>query len=572
MPRVRVLGSDYKDAFDSARAIIGAGMLSDEMPGCYVDEEGCIHTGANEFEFIESDGYGDRSKESDFRITADGASWFSSIRRRAEGSLDDSESSNAHLWEEFLTDLSRKYHDKYFLVACKRRASKKGDGSEQDAINEQYKEYVTNIMQTFYPAIRDWDFTVPNGGSAGFDDIYGLSLRMQIGTGGEKEIPVLGTLYFKQHGPHRMLPLAAEDAEKIESSLESMDDSGSKDQMINVDIAETNNTLNLLFSELTRIIGEDKLGDHLVDCLRFDDADSGSLRSLLTRIQNDNKVLVCKQVEILGISHVNWERYAYTVDDKRTGTALFGIVGGIDGKVVMSCLGCKDNADLVLSNRVTVQDPETKEKTTFVIDPSVMGLGLSEEDMDTITRSGHFTDHYMNVGSFCGTPRNGKACSRTLCKSYLIDVETSSGVMHFCRDCSFPEVLYTDEDGVVHYTPNLRFDTQAMKLVLPEKLSAKPCTVCGRYVTALHADMYCNLCAKSIQPNAADKKTALINYKKYKNLIPVQKRMAAARKTKLCFEDDELLLFVLDEKKFLFHKFWLDEGGYSKSPDDKPLT
>ena len=151
MPRVRVLGSDYKDAFDSARAIIGAGMLSDEMPGCYVDEEGCIHTGANEFEFIESDGYGDRSKESDFRITADGASWFSSIRRRAEGSLDDSESSNAHLWEEFLTDLSRKYHDKYFLVACKRRASKKGDGSEQDAINEQYKEYVTNIMQTFFP-------------------------------------------------------------------------------------------------------------------------------------------------------------------------------------------------------------------------------------------------------------------------------------------------------------------------------------------------------------------------------------------------------------------------------------
>ena len=84
--------------------------------------------------------------------------------------------------------------------------------------------------------------------------------------------------------------------------------------------------------------------------------------------------------------------------------------------------------------------------------------------------------------------------------------------------------------------------------------------------------MYCNLCAKSIQPNAADKKVALINYKKYKNLLPVHKRMAATRKTKLCFEDDELLLFVLDEKRFLFHKFWLDEGGYSKSPDDKPLT
>ena len=573
MPRVRVLGNDYKAAFESAKAIIGAGMLNDEMPGCYIDGDGCIHSGANEFEFIESDGFGDRAKESDFRIDEDGASWFSGFRSRSEGNLDDAEASNAHLWEEFLTDLSRKYHDKYFLVACKRRSSKKNfeEASEQDTVNEQYKLFTENIMQTFYPAIRDWEFSIPQGGSAGFDNIYGLSLRMQIGTGGEKEIPVLGTLYFKQHGPYRMLPLAAEDAEKIENSLESMDDAGAKEQM-NTDIAATNNTLNLLFSELTRIIGEDKLGDHLVDCLRFDSADSESIGSLLARIQNDNKILVCKQVEVLGISHVNWERYSYTVDDKRTGDALFSIVGGIDGKVVMSCLGCKENADLILSNRITVTDPETHEKTTFVIDPSVTGLGLEPEDMEKIHNSGHFSNHYMTVGSYCGTSRGGKSCSRTLCKSYLIDVETAAGTASFCRDCPYPEVLYKDDDGEVYYTPNLRFDSQAMKLVLPDKLASKPCQLCGRYVTSLRADMYCKLCATAIQPGAAEKKAALLNYNKYKNLLPVQKRMVAGSKTKLCFEDSELLLFVVDEKKYLFHKFWLDEGGYSKSPDDKPVT
>lgn len=571
MPRVRVLGSDYKDAFDSARAIIGAGMLSEEMPGCYVDSDGCICNGVNEFEFIESDGADERARESDFRLEEDGASWFAAIRRRAAGNLDDAEISNAHLWEEFLTDLSRKYHDKYFLVACKRR-SNKGESAEQDTINEQYRGFMENIMQTFFPAIRDWEFTIPQGGSAGFDNIYGLSLRMQIGTGGEKEIPVLGTLYFKQHGT-RMIPLAAEDAEKIENSLESLDDSGSKEQQQNTNVAETNNTLNLLFSELTRIISEDKIGDHLVECFRFDDADTGSIGGLLSRIQNDNKVLVCKQVEILGISHVNWERYSYTIDDKRNGNPLFNIVGGIDGKVVMSCMGCKDKSDLILSNRVSIQDPETGERTTFIIDPSVPGLGLDEEDMERITHSGHFTDHYMSIGSYCGTPRGGKTCSRTLCKSHLIEVETSAGnKMHFCRDCSYPEVLYTDEEGHVHYTPNLRFDTQAMKLVLPEKLAGKPCSLCGRYVTSLRSDMFCSLCATAFGPNAADKKTGIINYRKYKGLLPVQKRMGAARKTKLCFEDNELLIFVLDDKKLLFHKFWLDESGFSKSPDDKPLT
>ncbi len=570
MPRVRVLGSDYKAAFESAKQIISGGMLSDEMGDCFIDNDGCIHNGANVFEYIENSSLGELARESDFKLEEDGASWFSGFRKMAAGNLDESEVSSAHLWEEFLTDLSRKYHDKYFLVACKKTASA-GDSANEDAMFELYQNYAQNIMHCFYPQINDWEFAKAAGKSE-YDDIYGLSLRLQIGTGGEKEIPILGTLYFKRHGNYKMIPLSAEDALKIEGNLESMDDKNTESTHAAMDVDATNNTLNTLFSELTRIINEDKLGDHLVGCLRFDESDKASLDSLLTRIQNDNKVLVCKQVEILGISHVNWERYTYTISNKRDGSDMFSIVGGIDGKVVMCCLGCKNNSDLILGNRVTVTDPETGEFSAFVINPEREDLGLTDRDFEKINKSRHFSSHYMSIGAACGTPRDGKTCSRMLCRSYLISVETAGGVVEFCRDCPYPEVIYKDSEGTAHYTPTLRFDTESMKLVTGNNISERPCQCCGRYVGNLQADMFCKLCATAARPDGAATRTAMINYEKYKTLLPLHTRIASVSKQKLCFEDTEILVFVIGEKKYVFHKFWLDSDGYSKCPDDNPFA
>lgn len=571
MPRVRVLGSDYTAAFESAKALISQGLLSDEMNDCYIDNDGCIHSGSNIFEYIEDTGSGELAKESDFRLGEDGASWFSSFRKLASGSLDESDMSSAHLWEEFLTDLSRKYHDKYFLVACKKgkvhRAGAEANANE-DAIFELYHEYAQNIMNNFYPHITDWEFAKSSKNS-GYDDIYGMSLRLQIGTGGEKEIPILGTLYFKRHGNYKMIPLSAEDANKIESNLESMEDSDTDEiSTISGNVDATNNTLNTLFSELTRIINEDKLGDHLVDCLRFDNSDKASLESLLSRIQNDNKVLVCKQVEILGISHVNWERYSYVISSKRNGSELFSIVGGIDGKVVMCCLGCNSDSDLILGNRFTVTDPESGESHSFTIDPSLTDLGLTPDQYARIAASRYFSSHYIVIGGACGAPR-GKTCSRMLCKSYLTSIETSNGVAEFCRDCPYPEIVYKTHSGEVRYTPSLRFNTESMKLEDSSSVSDRPCQCCGRYVSNLQGGMYCKLCATAEHHNAADERIAYINYEKYKTLLPLHIRLFSASKQKLCFEDREMLLFVVGDQKYLFHKLWLDSDGYSRSPEKK---
>ena len=570
MPRVRVLGSDYTAAFESAKSLISQGLLSDEMPDCYIDNDGCIHSGTNIFEYIEDTGFGELSKESDFRLTEDGASWFSAFRKMASGSYDESDTSSAHLWEEFLTDLSRKYHDKYFLVACKKiKTHRVGDADSSDEIMfETYKEYAQNIMNNFYPHINDWEFA-KSSQSSGFDDIYGMSLRLQIGTGGEKEIPILGTLYFKRHGSYKMIPLSCEDANKIEDNLEIMEDSdGYESTAASNNVDATNNTLNTLFSELTRIINEDKLGVHLVQCLRFDNSDKASLDSLLNRIQNDNKVLVCKQVEILGISHVNWEKYSYVITNKRNGNDLFSIVGGIDGKVVMCCLGCNTNQDLILGNRFSVNHPKTGDLVQFFINPALADLGLSKEQLDMIASSKYFSSHYMVVGSACGAPR-GKTCSRILCKGYLTSIETANGTVDFCRDCPYPEVVYKTSRGEMRHTPSLKFNTDTLKLEETATVSERPCHTCGRYVSTLQGGMFCKLCAAAESPDAAQEQIAKRNYDKYKTLLSLRTRIASASKKKLCFEDSEMLIFVVGEDKYLFHKLWLESDGYSKSPEKK---
>ena len=568
MPKIKIFGADYKAAFESAQSIIASGMLTDEMADCYIDSMGCIHNGNNVFEFIDSDAFRSDSAESDFRLTENGANWFNAVRNPMDASAAESTAAGAHLWEEFLSDLSRKYHDKYFLVACKRRLneSKHSDDGKNPEY-EIYKTYAENVINTFYPNMPEWEFSEVFDEND-FDNIYGLSLRLQIGTGGEKEIPVLGTLYFKQLGKRRMIPLLASDAEKIESSFTDIPEKDDYSSHLNRDIDATLNSLNNLFSEFSRVINEDQMGDVLADCILFDPTDEKSIQSLLSRIQNDNKLLVCKQVEILGITHVTWEKYTFVISDKKSGRDLFSVIGGVDQKLLMSCISCEEDADLIISNRITLKHPETNQTLTFTVDPSDPNLGLENEDINLIKANSAFAEHHISIGSYCGTPRNDKKCSQTRCKNDIISLDTPAGPMNFCKDCPYPEVVYQAIDGVPHYAPSLVFNTDTLRLDTPENVTRKSCVSCGRNVTTLHSDMFCELCATAIAPTAADVRVGEENYKKYSSMLPLKKRLLgkSQQRVKLCFEDKEILLFVIGDKKYVFHKFWLDNHGRKPSP------
>ena len=565
MSKIRILGADYKAAYESARHIIESGMLSEEMPGCYIDSSGCIHNGNNSFEFIDGSAFHNDINESDFKMTEDGANWFSSIRNPLDADEANLLSQGTHLWEEFLSDLSRKYHDKYFLVACKRRVNDSKASDDDNRTFERYSLCAKNIMGAFYPEISDWEFSQVFDEN-NFDNIYGLTLRLQIGTGGEKEIPVLGTLYLKQHSKRRMMPLSADNAERIEMELEYANKNDNYNNHLNKDVDATSNSLNTLFSEFSRIMSEDKNGDILAECIHFDKTDAVNLQALLSRTQNDNKALVCKQVEILGISHVNWEKHAFVISEKSTGRDLFSIIGSIDGTILMLCIGCDDNSELILGNRVFTTDPETGESRSFIINPEEQNLGLRDEDIDLIRHNSNLSSHYLSIGAMCGMPRNDKRCKRIRCKSQLINLNTPNGNCNFCIDCPYPEVMYKSSDGQLHFTPELYFNSDSIQLDLGENLSKKACVCCGRYVTNLRNNLYCSLCATAITPTGADLKVGSENYKKYSSILPLQNRRAPRHAAKLCFEDAEILLFVIGENKYIFHKFWLDNDGHMPSP------
>ena len=564
MPRIKIFGAEYKAAFESAQWVIANGILSEEMPDCHTDDYGCIHNGNNVFEFVDDTGFQSRSHESNFRITEDGANWFSLVRDPLSSEASNLLASGSHLWEEFLSDLSRKYHDKFFLVACKRSVSNENEdaSNSNEEMFEQYSLFAQNILTNFYPDITEWELSQVFGEN-NFDDIYGLSLRMQIGTGGEKEIPMLGTLYFKQYGKRKMLPLSADDAKRIEESLTDSQENDEYTAELNRDVSATINSLNVLFSEFSKTIAEDTSGAVLAECVYFSAEDERNLRGLLSRIQNDNKVVVCKQVEILGISHLNLEKYSFIISDKKSGRELFALTGGVDGKILMLCLGCGEEGGLILNNRVSVKDPKTQDVRVFLLDPSQEDLGLNEKDLHYVKENGPFASHFITVGAMCKTVRNGMHCQRLRCKNQLISLNTPMGECDFCQDCPYPEVIYQTNEGELLYTPTLRFNSETISLESSENSAAKVCMCCGRTVTQLQNDLYCTLCGTAMAPDAAAERIGTTNYKKYSTILPLGMRKG---KTKLCFEDDELLLFVLGKKKYIYHKMWLDNTGRKPQP------
>ena len=565
MPKIRILGADYKSAFEGARRIIKSGMLAEEMPGCYVDADGCINNGNNSFEFIDGNVFQNEIPESDFKITNDGANWFAPVRNFSNSTAAGSLSQGAHLWEEFLSDISRKYHDKFFLVACKKKSNEARDEERIRASFEKYYLYTQNVMKNFYPEITDWEFS-PVFDENNSEDIYGLSLRLQIGTGGEKEIPVLGTLYLKQHSKLRMMPLSVENAKRIEQNLDDISDDDEYSNHLNRDLDSTSNALNTLFSEFSRIMSEDKSGELLADCIHFDKADERNLRTLLSRIQNDNKTLVCKQVEILGISHVSWEKQTFIVSEKNSSKEMFAVIAGVDETLLMLCLGCDEEGEIILGNRIATTDSETNESRIYSINPDLSNLGLSEKDIEYIRRNSKVSSHHLAVGALCGMPRNENRCRRIRCKSQLVTLKTQRGECRFCADCHYPEVVFRTNDSQLYYTPDLLFNADSIQLEPADRISKKPCACCGRHVTELKNDLYCRLCATAFSSDAAVLKVGVENYKKYRSIFPLQKRLSSSKKIKLCFEDAELLLFVLGEDKYIFHKLWLDNDGYLPSP------
>ena len=168
----------------------------------------------------------------------------------------------------------------------------------------------------------------------------------------------------------------------------------------------------------------------------------------------------------------------------------------------------------------------------------------------------------------CSHNRRNPGCSKLKCRVHTFDVTDENGqVQHKCADCPYPEVVYTTLEGERKYTPAMLFATDRLEMLEPNEHEMRRCSTCGRYFTAKAMQGgRCEVCAFSGKPDAQSQNT----YRKYRTMLPIGTRMLTAFAQKAAVEDDEMILFVVGDKRYLFNKLDAKQTGFLKAPHKIP--
>ena len=539
--RIEINGADYKEAFSSAQELIKSGLVRGALE-CAVLSDGSIKHGEDVFVYVEQIQEFEAS-QSRMTMTSEGASWFESFRRRARGEATELEEDGTQKWKQFITALADAYHKKYFLSAF--RKTNDGDGKAQ---LDEYQSFAQNIMTTLFD-ITPVTLAPVSERDIDDEDIYGLSLCLQIGNGMGELIPVLGTVYIKRYGRDFTLMTGFE-AEALEHSLELTDDDALSEEEV-VDSALVSALLDA-FEHYTK--DED---NHLAESLYFTEAvDHDAVKTCLDATAIANMNLQCRSVQILGISNIKWKPHAYDVYDGPE--RIFRIHSSISGGITLFCLGC-DAKEPIIDNNILVYIDKNGKRRDITVHPEEAGLGIDSSTLDAIRASDVIASHYIPVGSYCKQKVRGGLCTKKRCRKNLIElaINGEDEKAFFCADCPNPEIVYTDKTGT-RFTRLLTYVPTEGAMV--PSAETKLCTSCERPFRSDGKATMCSFCSKFNHDEAVE------NYKKYREILPVTLRLFSGKGEKLCLEDDEILLFRLGDNKYIFHKFSLRERGYIQNP------
>ena len=564
MPEIKITNQEQRTAFDAVYKIIKAGIIKSvgEIP--VNAEDGVIAHGNMSYVFINelSRGQNDVRKE-DFVITDTGASWFEALRG------DSAAAEGGSAWEVFLGNFSSEYHKNFFLTAYPAHKRDAGDG-----MSENLGKSVISFLRKVYPQISG--LAVANTkGNVGEEDVYILTLRMQIGTTMGEKVPMIGKLALSKPSDIRLFrasdlnAVSAEDEKLMVDSFETYRDNQRVSDLGLIAANGKHATVTVLAEiskKLSNMIASNA-SSPLSNYVFFEKGSEEKLNAMLDKLAVGERNLECGQIEVLGISNIRWETTSLDITDAR-GAKLFRVKGGTDNKVSVRCLGC--NAEDIVSNnvaRVTLEDGSSLELT---LDFSKEDFGLSSDDLKLLATSKEFTDHYVSRNDVvCNRGTRAKKCSPYKCRAHLVTLPEGITV---CRACKYPEIVYSGQDGIEHYTPKAVFASDVMALI-PEDTATVCRGICGRYIKKRGDANICPLC-KELSSLGKGIEAAEKRYKKYASLLPLEVRLGAIKTTKLCYEDSELIVFVMatnesgalvPKKRYLFHKLWADTKSV-KSP------
>ena len=497
-------------------------------------DDGKIIYGENEF-VLQGINEADETKVAS--VTRDGADWFKGIRDNTDVGNSNSK------WIETISEIAKLYHKQYPVIEY---APIDGD-SDIDA--EDVKE---KILSCFFPNKAAVSFSTDASIKRNVEDFYAVSLKMSLNAGTGAPVPALCKVYFKKSGDN-FLPIPKKSAGEIENFLKNVVPSvGGSDKTNGAFIIDT--ALNALSKCVQNNSSASNFGKYL-----FYGEKENAINDLLKNSKHDDVVLYCTEMSVKGITHIVLN--SYTFDMVENGKAKFRITVGLNNSLSLQCLECKKM--LIVNNEINYKFNDVRKTAT--IDMAAGNFGLTDDLLVEILNSGHFSKHQMVISCPENVRAGANGCVRTHCEQNSIAMETEEGTVYKCKNCPYPEMVYTLSDGERCFTKDLVIAKNRFgESVLAKADDVKICPVCGRRF--IGNEERCSTCVKFDLKNPISLKNAAKVYRKYQNVLPVSVRVFSLFKKKYCIEDEEILLFLLGNKKWIFNKMGVMKNGYLKNP------
>lgn len=525
----------YKRSFDNVTTLLKSsfGTALKEKLSVYSDGDKIVY---GDTEFI-MDG-GEKEISSFARMTESGASWFEGIKGGKQVADTGSK------WIELVSEVAKLFHKKYPVI-------------EYAPIDKDYgfqpKTVLEKIVSNFLPQLSADKFDIKPLPERKLEEYFGVSLCLKMHGGTGAPVPCLGKVYFKSV-KNRLTAVKKNVAGDIERFLKEVDVSAPT--VKGVQGAEE--IIDSALNALQACVGDGEQNLNFADYLYYSPSET-TIKNLLFNSKHEDVVLFVTDVQVKAISHVYLKTFAFDVYEGNS--PRYRISVGLNDNLTLQCLSCGEN--IIENNKISYFVGD--EQKVAYIDLKDGNLGLDDETIAAILNGGVFSSHHMQI--VC--PQNVRAgmagCIKTKCMSSAVRVDNINA--YKCKDCPYPEVIFTLDNGERVWTKDLVISKRNYDIVLDKKENTKVCSVCGRRFTSSEPDdNLCPTCLKSVRLSADTLADAQREYRKYSQLLPLNVRVWSATKRKYCFSDEEIIVFVIGSDKWIFNKLDAMKKGFVRPP------
>ena len=556
------IGRKYRDAFKSVCDLVNNGCIDPSIIQSCRDDR-FIETSQYIFEYTgENSAIG---AGTDVGMMPSGASWFMGFRG--------SDSSNVmSAWHNLVETVADNYHKEFSLVEYLQSS------------NAKSPEEIAEAKSTVENAIRALKIPLSKVASAtteeSLEDLYAVSLRMELFGGAGEPRPILCKVYFRYQNKV-FSPLRTDEAAMVDVYVQSIisnqrgvrkDDA--KDQKASAKAGQGNPEegretaiVDNVLNSIEKLIHGDLSRSFTESVLVSNETDVETVNDLVKMGPQDEVQLSCKKLKVLGISHITWVSTAFNVfiDGEKAFLAKVGLNNSIS---LYCCCRSKENK-LIENNVISCVDEETGASYEIHLDPESENFGIDESDIERIRKESAFAEHVFPI-TCPELMRRNINCTQYRCHCNTVIFETNGKVRRKCADCPHPEIVFRDGDGNVAYTPSLGFDTKTLQ---PVDTPTSVCRFCGRSyaVREATANFMCEFCRSAFDSfdQGMAGKAEHRTYRRYAGMLPLSVRIRALFGKKFCFENADRLLFFVGKDQYFFDKLKLTDTGLIEKPEKR---